>query len=78
MQIKSLFCSSRFIYVQEGIAVGLIGAFAKVLFPSFPIIELYGFLGPIIGLAFGLKTYGHIKANENNKPPTDGDDIPVR
>ena len=87
MKFKSQLDSTRFVYVQEGIIVGLIGAFAKVILPTFPLLELYGFLGPIIGLAFGLKTYGDIKIEENNrklitkKPKTDeedDDELPIR
>jgi xanthosine utilization system XapX-like protein len=77
--------SSRFLYVQEGLLVGLIGAFAKVVWTGFPIIELFGFIGPIIGLAFGLKTYGDIqtektiaKANRKKADDAEDDDIPVR
>jgi hypothetical protein len=50
--------------VQEGIIVGLIGAVAKTILTAFPLLELYGFLGPIIGLAFGLKTYGDIQTEK--------------
>jgi hypothetical protein len=67
VKFKSQLDSTRFTYVQEGIIVGLLGAVAKTIFSAFPLLELYGFIGPIIGLAFGLKTYGDIKAEENNR-----------
>lgn len=65
MNFSSQLASSRFTYVQEGLIIGLVGAVAKTIFPSFPIIELFGFVGPIIGLAFGLKTYGDIQTKKN-------------
>lgn len=51
--------STRFFYIQEALAIGVLGAVAKTLWSSFPIVELYGFTGPIIAIAFGLKTWGH-------------------
>jgi hypothetical protein len=85
VKFKSQLDSTRFVYVQEGIVVGLLGAVAKTIFVAFPLLELYGFLGPIIGLAFGLKTYGDIqtektiaKANRKKADDAEDDDIPVR
>jgi xanthosine utilization system XapX-like protein len=64
MVFKSQLASTRFVYVQEGLIIGLVGSIAKALWPPFPIIELFGFVGPIIGLAFGLKTYGDIQTEK--------------
>jgi len=76
MRFRAKADSTRFIYIQEAIAVGLIGAFSKVAFSSFPVIELYGFLGPILLGAYGLKTWGHSKdveaeVRDVNKPEQD-------
>jgi xanthosine utilization system XapX-like protein len=73
-RFKQQLCSTRFVYVQEGMLIGIGAAFAKVAFPSFPIIELYGFVGPIISLAFGLKSWADIKETEarnGNQPKQD-------
>jgi hypothetical protein len=87
MKFKSQLDSTRFVYIQEALAIGVLGSFAKVMFPQFPVIELYGFIGPVIMVAFGLKTYGDNKDAEiramNGKPKlkpacTEDDDIPVR
>ncbi|MFA5378623.1 MAG: hypothetical protein WC455_22910 [Dehalococcoidia bacterium] len=65
-KFKSQLDSTRFVYIQEALAIGVLGSFAKVLFPNFPVIELYGFIGPVIMVAFGLKTYGDNKESEIN------------
>ena len=81
MTFKAKADSTRFIYIQEGIAVGLIGAFAKVIWPGFPVIELYGFMGPIILGAYGLKTWGHskdVEAEVKDESKEDTEEIPVR
>ena len=67
METKRPFESTRFIYIQEALAIGILGSFAKVLFPGFPVIELYGFIGPIIMIAFGIKTWSDIKENGKEK-----------
>jgi len=85
MSFTSQLGSTLFVYVQEGIIVGLIGAFAKVFWTGFPVIELYGFIGPLLGLAFGLKTFGDIqtektiaKANRKKADDAEDDDIPIK
>jgi xanthosine utilization system XapX-like protein len=54
--------STRFVFVQEGIAVGIFGAIARVIWPAFPVIELYGFIGPLLLGAYGFKTWEHTSA----------------
>ena len=61
--IQEMLDSSRFFYVQEGIGVGFLAAIIKTIFLRFPLIELYAFVGPIVMIAFGLKTWGDIKKN---------------
>jgi len=75
MKFRSQLESTRFFYIQEGIAIGVLASVAKTFFPSFPILELFGFTGPMITIAFGLKTWGGIKENgakskENGETPT--------
>ena len=65
MITRKLFESSRFTIIQEGLLIGIIGAAAKTIWPGFPIIELYGFTGPIVLGAYGMKTWGHAKEGEN-------------
>ena len=74
MKFRSQLESTRFFYIQEGIAIGVLASIAKTFLPSFPILELFGFTGPMITLAFGLKTWGHSKENgtkskENGESP---------
>ena len=59
--VSEMVKSSRFVYIQEGIFIGLLGAVLKVFFPRFPLTELYAFTAPIVLGAFGLKTWGHTK-----------------
>jgi hypothetical protein len=75
MKFKSQLDSTRFFYVQEGLAVGVLGAIAKTFLPTFPVLELYSFVAPIVGLAFGLKTWGSLK--ENGIKPKDNE-LPIR
>jgi hypothetical protein len=64
MKFKSQLDSTRFVYIQEAFAIGILGSFAKVVFPNFPVIELYGFIGPVVAIAYGLKTFGDAKETE--------------
>jgi hypothetical protein len=68
--------STRFLYIQEGLAIGVMGAVAKTIFPTFPVLELYGFVAPLIAIAFGLKTWGNGKETIEKEPTSD--DIPIR
>lgn len=73
-RFRQQLCSTRFVYVQEGLLIGVAGAFAKVAFPIFPIVELYGFVLPLLGLAFGLKSWSDIRETEarnGNQPKQD-------
>jgi xanthosine utilization system XapX-like protein len=65
MNFKNALESTRFFYIQEGLAIGVVGAFAKVFLPTFPVLELYGFVGPMVAIAFGLKQWGEVKEQEN-------------
>jgi len=44
-----------------GLALGLIEGLAKVIFPSFPVVETFGFQGAIIGAYLTAKTVNNIK-----------------
>lgn len=65
MKFKSQLDSTRFVYIQEAFAIGVLGSFAKVVFPAFPVIELYGFIGPVVAIAYGLKTFGDVQSDKN-------------
>lgn len=73
MKFRSQLDSTRFFYVQEGLAIGVLGAIAKTFLHAFPLLELYGFVAPIITIAFGLKTWGGIKENGTKSK----DDTPI-
>jgi xanthosine utilization system XapX-like protein len=62
MIFESKIDSTRFVFVQEGIVVGLLGSLARVIWPTFPTIELFGFLGPLLLGAYGFKTWEHASA----------------
>ena len=64
MKFRSQLDSTRFFYIQEGIAIGIFSAIAKTFFPGYPILELFGFIGPILTVAYGLKTWEHTKNGE--------------
>jgi len=67
MKRNSHFESTRFFYIQEGIGIGLFAAIAKTFFATFPILELFGFVGPILTVAFTLKTWQHTKEANGQK-----------
>ena len=69
MKFRSQLDSTRFFYIQEGIAIGLISAYSKAFIPTFPILELFGFLGPILTIAFTIKTWADVKKNGEEKKP---------
>jgi len=72
MVIRQQLESSRFLVIQEGIALAVGSAIAKTIFPGFPMIELLSFLAPIILGYAGIKTYQHVKEGASN-----GNTIPL-
>jgi ribose/xylose/arabinose/galactoside ABC-type transport system permease subunit len=52
---------TRFKIVIVGLALGLIEGFISVAFPSFPIVETYGFQGAIVGAYLAARTVSGIK-----------------
>jgi xanthosine utilization system XapX-like protein len=58
---------TRFKLAVGGIALGAVEALVKVLLPSLPLVELYGFQGMIIGYFFTVKTISNIKEAQNGK-----------
>jgi hypothetical protein len=55
--------STRFFYIQEGLVVGVWASIMKVIFPTkFPFLEFcIAFVLPLLGYAFGVKTWGDTK-----------------
>jgi xanthosine utilization system XapX-like protein len=53
---------TRFKIVMIGLALGLIEGFVKVLFPSFPTVETFGFQGAIVGAYLAARTASGMKS----------------
>ena len=62
---------TRFKVVLIGLAFGLIGGIAKVVFPTFPIVETFGFQAAIVGAYLTVRTFSNVKGmeKENGKKP---------
>ena len=66
MKFRSQLDSTRFFYIQEGLAIGIASAIAKCIFKSFPFMEfLTAFVLPLLALAFGFKSWAEVKATES-------------
>lgn len=52
---------TRFKVVIAGLVLGFIEGFVKVAFPSFPIVETFGFQGILVGAYLGARTASGIK-----------------
>lgn len=52
---------TRFKAVLIGLALGLIEGLARVAFPSFPLVETFGFQGAIVGAYLTVRTVSGIK-----------------
>jgi hypothetical protein len=52
---------TRFKVVLIGLALGLIEGIAKMCFPSFPVVETFGFQAAIVGAYLTVKTYNNVK-----------------
>ena len=61
--------STRFVIIQEGIILGIVGAMAYCFFPAFPLIQFYAYLGPIILGSYGIKSIEHIKNGKKETKP---------
>jgi len=57
-----IFTQTRFKVVILGLGLGLIEGFIKVAFPSFPIVETFGFQGAIVGAYLAARTVSGIKS----------------
>jgi predicted ABC-type sugar transport system permease subunit len=53
---------TRFKAVLIGLALGLIEGLARLVFPSFPLIETFGFQGAIIGAYLTARTVSGVKS----------------
>ncbi|MCX6825743.1 MAG: hypothetical protein NTV06_00545 [candidate division Zixibacteria bacterium] len=71
---------TRLKVVLIGLALGLIEGVAKAAFPSFPIVETFGFQGAIIGAYLTARTVSGIKGmsmeNGNGNDNEHGKEIP--
>lgn len=77
MKFKSQLDSTKFFYVQEGLAIGIGAAIAKCFFKEFPFMEfLTAFVLPLLALAFGFKSWQDVKTTESkNGKPKPQDDV---
>jgi len=55
---------TRFKVVLIGLTLGLIEGMVKVAFPTFPIVETYGFQGAVVGAYLAARTVSGIKSME--------------
>lgn len=53
---------TRFKAVLIGLALGLIEGLARLVFPSFPLVETFGFQGAIIGAYLAARTVSGVKS----------------
>jgi len=62
---------TRFKIVIIGLAFGLVEGIAKVMFPTFPIVETFGFQAAIVGAYLTVRTFSNVKGmeKENGKKP---------
>ena len=62
---------TRFKIVIIGLAFGLVEGIAKVMFPTFPIVETFGFQAAIVGAYLTVRTFSNVKGMEkgNGKKP---------
>jgi len=69
---------TRLKIVIAGLALGMIEGIAKAAFPSFPVVETFGFQGAIIGAYLTVKTVNNIKdiGPENGNGNGHGKEIP--
>ena len=52
---------TRFKTVIIGLALGLVEGIIKMAFPTFPVVETFGFQAAIVGAYLTVKTYNNIK-----------------
>ena len=55
---------TRFKTVIIGLAFGLVEGIAKVAFPTFPIVETFGFQAAIVGAYLTVRTFSNVKEME--------------
>jgi len=67
MRFSSQLDSTRFFFIQEGVAIALFSGIFKTFFATYPIMEVFGFIGPMLIFAYGLKTWGHTKENNEQR-----------
>jgi hypothetical protein len=79
MKFKCQLDSTRFTYIQEALGIGLFTFIMKsAVWHDAPLIEfLTGFVLPLVGIAFGFKTFGDIQENKN-ETTKDKTDLPLR
>jgi hypothetical protein len=56
---------TRFRVVLIGLALGFIEGISKVAFPTFPVVETFGFQAAIVGAYLTVKTYNNTRGVNN-------------
>jgi hypothetical protein len=65
MKLASQLDSTRFFFVQEGLAIAIAGAAAFTIWSGFPYVAMMGFVSPMILGSYWLKTWGHVTEAES-------------
>lgn len=59
--------STRFFFVQEGLVIAVLGAIVFTIWNTFPYVAMMGFVVPLVGGAYWLKTWEHTSAAKDCK-----------
>jgi len=66
MKVLAQLDSTRFVFIQEALAIGVAASVAKTFLPTFPILELFGLVVPVVTLAYTVKTWENNEAEKRN------------